>query len=222
MVTRRYMRPTPPKSEIRLLASGLLALLCALLISCGGSYNGPRLSKLDADAVILAFGDSLTYGTGASSKTNSYPSHLASLTGFEVINAGIPGEKTAQGLARLQQVLEQNQPQLVVLCLGGNDMLRKKPRDTMQTNLAEMIEIIQENGSQVVLLGVPAPAVFNLNADPRYQQLANQYAIPLENEIISAVLSKQSLKSDPIHPNDAGYKKMAEAITTLLNQAGAI
>jgi acyl-CoA thioesterase-1 len=110
----------------------------------------------------------------------------------------------------------------VVLCLGGNDMLRKEQRDTMQTNFAEMIEIIQENGLQELLLGVPAPALFNLNADPRCQQLANQYAIPLENQIISAVLSKQSLKSDPIHPNNAGYKKIAEAIATLLNQAGAI
>jgi acyl-CoA thioesterase-1 len=110
----------------------------------------------------------------------------------------------------------------VVLCLGGNNMLRKGPHDTMQTNLAEMIEVIQENGSQVVLLGVPAPALFNLNADPRCQQLANQYAIPLENQTISAVLSDQSLKSDLIHPNNAGYKKIAEAIAMLLNPVGAI
>lgn len=203
------------------LAASLLALVCLCLIGCGESYTGPRLNQLEPDAVILAFGDSLTFGTGAS-KNNSYPDHLAEITNFKVVKAGIPGEQTPEGLARLQTVLDQSQPQLVILCLGGNDMLRKKPRETMRSNLSEMIEIIQENDAQVVLLGVPEPAIFNLSAEPSYQQLASQHFIPLENEIIATVLSKQSLKSDPIHPNDAGYKKMAQAIADLLKNAGAI
>lgn len=200
----------------------MLALLGLFVVACSDNYNGPRLKKLAPDDVILAFGDSLTYGTGARSTANSYPSRLAALSGFQVVNAGIPGENTAEGLARLPQVLDQTQPSLVILCLGGNDMLRKKSRDTMQQNLADMIELIRDANADVVLLGVPEPTLFNLSAEPRYRQLASQHAIPLENEIIAQVLSDKSLKSDPIHPNDNGYQTIALAISTLLQQAGAI
>lgn len=216
------MRPTSLSSNPTRLAACLLALLCTVVLwGCGESYDGPRLSPLDSDAVILAFGDSLTHGTGAE-KHQAYPAQLAEIIGRTVINKGIPGERTTEGLARLPTVLNEVQPALVILCLGGNDMLRKKPRDTMQDNLSQMIEIIKDSGAEVVLLGVPEPALFNLNTDPRYQQLAQQHSVPIENEIISTVLGDLSMKSDPIHPNDAGYAKIAEAIATLLDQAGAI
>lgn len=216
------MRSIPRRAKSRWLAGSQLALLCTLLVACGDSYDGPRLTKLQSEDVILAFGDSLTFGTGASAKSKSYPNQLAEITQLTVINAGIPGEKTAEGLLRLPAVLEKSQPQLVILCLGGNDMLRKKPRDSMLSNLDDMVELIEEAGADVVLLGVPEPALFSLSADPRYTQLAQQFALPIENEIISSVLGDSSLKSDPIHPNDAGYRKMAEAIAELLKQAGAI
>jgi lysophospholipase L1-like esterase len=221
MATKISMQLTSQKTSPTRLAACLLALLCLLLTACGDSYDGPRLRKLDSEAVILAFGDSLTFGTGAS-KNNSYPDHLANITNFKVVRAGIPGEQTAAGLERLQAVLEQSQPQLVILCLGGNDMLRKKSREKMRANLSTMIETIQEYDAQVVLLGVPEPAIFNLTAEPSYELLAAQHSIPLENEIVAAVLSKPSLKSDPIHPNGDGYKKIAEAIAVLLGKAGAI
>lgn len=221
MATSPSMRTTSLKISLTRQAACLLALVSLLLTGCGNSYDGPRLYKLDSEAVILAFGDSLTFGTGAS-KGNSYPDHLAKITNLEVVRAGIPGEQTPAGLARLQSVIDQSQPQLVILCLGGNDMLRKKSRETMRDNLSAMIEIIQENDAQVVLLGVPEPAIFNLSAEESYQQLATEYSIPLENEIIANVLGKQSLKSDPIHPNDEGYKKIAEAVAALLKNAGAL
>jgi len=99
----------------------LLFSLC--LTSC--SDNKPTLSVLENDAVILAFGDSLTYGIGANSKTESYPAVLSRLTGLRVANEGISGEVSEDALERLPDVLQTLKPNLVILCHGGNDIIRR-------------------------------------------------------------------------------------------------
>ena len=197
----------------------MLVLLCSLLIAGCGNKT-PAVGKLGATDVVLAFGDSLTYGTGAKVE-ESYPVVLEGLIGRPVVRAGVPGEKTAGGLARLPGVLDEHKPRLVIVCLGGNDMLRKGAPAEIEANLREILQTIKSRGMDAVLVGVPAPGLIT-SAPDFYGELAREFAIPYEGEIVTSVLYKTDLKSDLIHPNAAGYRKMAEAIATLLRNAGAI
>jgi len=194
-------------------------LLALLLAGCG--QDVPRLTPLSKDAVMLAFGDSLTYGTGTTAD-NSYPAVLEDLSGHTVINAGIPGEQTPAGLGRLARELDEYRPELLILCHGGNDMLRKQSMAAMQANLERMVGLAHERGIQVVLLGVPRPAIFGLESAEPYGVVAAKLKLPFEASIIPEVLSEHELKSDQIHPNAKGYRMMAEAVYRLLQEAGAI
>jgi lysophospholipase L1-like esterase len=192
-----------------------------LLLALTACSRDPQLSPLPADAVILAFGDSITYGTGAA-RDQSYPAVLAQLSGREVVNAGIPGDVTAEGLARLEDALEAHRPHMLILCLGGNDMLRKVGHEVAARNLDDMIAMSRARGVPVLLLGVPRPALFGLESAPFYYELAERRQVVLEADIIPKVLSERDLKSDPIHPNAAGYRRIAEAVHRKLRDAGAL
>ena len=197
----------------------ILVMLCSVLLAGCGSGT-PRVAKLGASDVVLAFGDSLTYGTGARSE-DSYPVVLGQLIGRTVVRAGVPGEMTAGGLQRLPGVLDEYQPRLVIICLGGNDMLRKVAPANIEANLREILQLIKSRGLDVMLIGVPTPGLLT-SAPQFYEKLAQEFRIPYEGKVVTSVLYKAELKSDPIHPNAAGYRKMAEAVAKLLRDAGAI
>lgn len=197
----------------------IVVITTALLLGgCGGST--PKVAKLAATDVVLAFGDSLTYGTGAKAE-ESYPAVLSQLLGRNVVRAGVPGEQTAGGLQRLPGALDEHQPRLVIVCLGGNDMLRKGSPATIEANLRAMLKEIRGRGLDAVLVGVPAPGLIT-SAPEFYEKLAKEFGIPYEGKIVTSVLYKPDLKSDPIHPNADGYRRMAEAIAKLLRDAGAV
>lgn len=195
----------------------ILILLILLCISCSENVTLPLLSD---DAVVLTFGDSLTYGTG-SSPENAYPSILAKLIQRKVINAGLPGEISQDGLLRLPALIKQHQPDLIILCHGGNDILRKINLDNTQANIQQMINLAKQHNIPVVLIGVPEFGLF-LNTSPIYQVLATNNNLAIENDILGDILSKARLKSDHIHPNANGYKLLAENIAHLLSKTGAI
>lgn len=202
-----------------LLRTGFLLVAAALLLAaCGG--KPPALPRLAPDDVIVAFGDSLTFGTGAQ-PAESYPAVLGELIGREVIAAGVPGEVTAQGMQRLPQVLDRYRPRLVLLCLGGNDLLRKVEPQSIEANLRTMVRTLRDRGIAVVLIGVPKPSLLPSTAG-FYATIAEDLQVPLEDEVLEDILTKNEYKSDPIHPNAAGYRRMAEAVAKLLRETGAL
>lgn len=198
----------------------LLSCFFPALLVAACNLGSPRLRELPPDAVILAFGDSLTYGTGAL-PDQSYPAVLQKQISRTVINAGIPGEITAEGRARLPQLLDSYHPTLVLLCLGANDMIRGLSEEAAIENLREMIRMIQSTGAEVVLIGVPRPNL--LASTPEfYRTIAEEFSIPYLQSAMGDVLKKNSLKSDFIHPNAKGYRKLAEAVAAFLRKKGAL
>lgn len=195
----------------------LLLSLLALITSCSQDVS---LSPLADDATILAFGDSLTYGSGARPE-ESYPSVLADQTGLTVINAGIPGEISAAGLRRLPALLDRHQPELLILCHGANDILRRLSRDTMRDNLKQMIELARSRDIEVVLIAVPEFSFFLSDATV-YRQLADDTGTPLLEDVMANIISTPSLRADQVHPNQQGYKILANAVYELLRNTGAV
>ncbi len=194
-----------------------LALVISLLSACSDPVT---LTPLGAGAVILAFGDSLTYGTGADSD-QSYPEILAQQTGLKVVNAGVPGEVSARGLKRLPRELARVEPDLVILIHGGNDLLQRKSKQATADNLRAMIDLIRDSGAQVVMAGVPNYGVF-LSTAKFYKEVAEQREVPIDAEILPSLLSDLSMKSDTVHPNAEGYRRLALAMEELLRENGAL
>ena len=193
----------------------LLLILC--LTACSDTQ---QLPKLPSDAVILAFGDSLTHGNGAR-ESESYPAVLAQLTGRKVINAGISGEESAQGLQRLPGLLDEHQPKLLILCHGGNDILRQKDLNMMAANVRQMINLAKDRNIPVVLLGVPKFGLL-LAPLPVYEEIAESSGAIYMEDLMTDIISDKNLKSDSVHPNSAGYRKMAEEIYAILRDSGAV
>lgn len=109
----------------------------------------------------------------------------------------------------------------MIVCLGGNDMLRKVDDAQIRANLSEIVRIIKAQGIAVVLVGVPRPALIT-SAPPLFEAVATEFGIPYEGKIVTDVLYQRDQKSDAIHPNAKGYRRMAQAIAALLKKAGAI
>ncbi|KFI23109.1 arylesterase [Nitrosococcus oceani] len=194
-------------------------LIVGIACSSGGS---PELSKLPPNGIILAFGDSLTYGTGAGGSQYSYPSILAEKIDRQVINEGVPGELSGEGVARLSQMLDQYQPHLVILCHGGNDLLRQRTDSQIAVNLREMVELVQERGIEIVLLAVPRPALLFMEPAGFYAEIAGEYQIPIDSETLLNLEKNPAVKSDQIHLNREGYRLLAEAVFRLLRSSGAL
>ncbi|MCF6201982.1 MAG: GDSL-type esterase/lipase family protein [Hydrogenimonas sp.] len=184
----------------------------------GEEHLATLFYDIEKPPVIVAFGDSLTYGTGAryGGVDMSYPAQLSKLIGVEVINEGVPGETAQKGIARLQKVLKQYRPVILILCEGGNDMLRSRKLADLKKDLKEMIDMAIHSGSKVILLGVPEPKQLFLRDAKLYGELADETGVIYLKNIFSDVLSDNSLTKDPAHPNAKGYaiiaKRIAETI----------
>ena len=205
----------------RLIYLFLLAIFYFLISACNRD-EVPRVPRIPPDGSILAFGDSLTFGSGAKPE-QSYPNVLASLSGRNVIRSGVPGEVSNAGLRRLPEELATHQPDLLIICHGGNDILRRVNLQTTANNIREMIRLAQAESISVVLIGVPKlELVFSLKSAEFYGQIASEFKIPYLDETLPELEGNRKYKSDNIHLNALGYQKLAEEIFTLLKKSGAL
>jgi lysophospholipase L1-like esterase len=218
------MAPVPMRPVNQALApkfgAQFAASLLAVLLLASGCGQQAKLAPLAPKSVVLAFGDSLTYGTGAN-EDESYPAQLEKLTGWRVVREGVPGEVSGAGLARLPAMLEAHQPKLLLLCHGGNDFLQRLPKDKAAENLRAMIRLAKTRGVEVLLIGTPEPGL-SVTPAAFYAEIAKEFRIPYEGDVLGKILKDSSLKADQVHPNAQGYRLMAERVRDLLRKAGAL
>jgi lysophospholipase L1-like esterase len=204
------------------------ACLAAALGTAGLAGCSARTSlkgrPVPPGARVLAYGDSLTHGTGAAPEA-SYPAVLNRLSGWDVVNGGVPGDTSAQALARLPGALEQARPALTIVGIGGNDFLRRQPEEALRENLRRMVSLAQAAESQVLLVAIPRPTVAaklmqSLDDHPLYGELSESLQVPLHRRGWSDVLQDEKLRSDEIHANAEGYRRFAEGLMATLRAAG--
>lgn len=161
---------------------------------------------------IVAFGDSLVYGYGATSG-NDFVSILSNkllkehIITTPIVNLGVPGNTTIQGLERLQDVVNLN-PRVVIVLLGGNDALRKVAKKETFDNLEQIIVKIQASGAAVVLLGI-RNGILTDEYKREFEALVKKYNTAFVPDVLSGVFGRKNLMSDTVHPNDEGYKIIA-------------
>jgi acyl-CoA thioesterase I len=198
-------------------------LATALLTACG---QKEKLVVIPAGEVVLAFGDSVTYGTGAGPEED-WPSWLAGLTGWRIVNAGVPGDTAEAGKARLPGLLDAHRPKLVIIEIGGNDFLRRRTPAAVKEDLRAIIRSVKGQGIPAVLVAVPELSLLAAIArrpsdSPIYQELAKEEGIPLIPDVFSDILGQPALCADAIHPNAQGYQQMATGIHAALRQIGLV
>lgn len=185
-----------------------------------------KFSPLPPGSVVLAFGDSVTYGTG-SENGEGWPELIADRTGWQVINAGIPGDTAERGKERIQSLLREHQPVLVLVEIGGNDFLKRRPHRKIKEDIRAILQQIRDSGAIPALIAVPElsfmAAIAQIPSDADiYGELAKEEGVPLISEVFSEVLAQPELRTDPIHPNAKGYRKMAVGIHAELKNMNII
>lgn len=204
----------------------LLAASCLTVSLYGCGKKKKKLAAIPPGSTVLALGDSLTEGVGASPQ-DSYPAVLADITGWQVINAGVSGDTSAGVLSRLPGLLKQYQPKLVLTGIGGNDFLRKVNESTTRANILKICQEIKSYGAQNMLIAIPklsllGAAISSLSDHPMYEEIAKEVGIPLQEDGWSTVLSDKSLRSDEIHANAKGYALFAELLAKSLRSSGLL
>ena len=202
----------------------LMELLSLAIVLCGLSACSKPESALPAQTTVLILGDSLTQGVGASSAASSYPTLLRQQTGWNIVNGGVSGNTSAQALARLPALLQQHQPKLVIISIGGNDFLQRVSNSDTRANISQSIRLSQQSGAQVLLVAVPeltlAAAVGHPNDHAMYTALAKEEQVYLLEDAWSDVLADDTLRADAVHANDAGYQVFTKLLAQRLEQIG--
>ena len=213
------------RAFVRQMAGGVVATSLLAAIAGCGRKQAARAQLVPAGSTVLALGDSLTYGTGASPET-AYPTVLAELSGWNVVNAGVSGNTSAQALERLPGLLAEHQPKLVIVSIGGNDFLRQLPEADTRANIIAICRQALGSGAQVLLVAVPkvsmVAALGQMSDHPLYADIAAELNVPLQREGWSKVLGDSKLRSDAVHANAQGYVQFAHSLHSKAVAAGML
>ncbi len=193
----------------------IILLLLIVVVNLFLSKNKTTIVKNLPDMSIVAFGDSLIAGNG-STKGHDLVSLLSQKIGEPIINLGVPGDTTALGLARIEEVIDKK-PKLVFVLFGGNDFLKNVPKETTFSNLEKIITKLQAEKATVVLLGIQGGVLTDPFAK-EFKNLAKKHQLVYIPNVLKDIISNKDLMSDSIHPNDAGYKLIAEKIMKVIDK----
>lgn len=195
----------------------------ALLVACGQKV---KQSAVPPGSTVLAFGDSVTFGAGAA-PGEDWPNRLAAMTRWDMVNAGVPGDTAEAAGSRIQSLLDEHRPALVLVELGGNDFLRRRPPSAVKEDLRSIVRAAKAARVRVVLVAVPELSLLGVvtrkPADsPIYAQLGEEENVPVIEEVFSDILGQPELCADNIHPNAKGYQRMADGIFHGLKAVGLV
>jgi lysophospholipase L1-like esterase len=193
--------------------AGAAAVLAGLWIE---QTRPPRAASPTSGEGIVAFGDSLVAGRGATSG-NDFVSLLSRRTGLAIVNAGRSGDTTRSALERLDRDVLARNPRVVIVLLGGNDYLRRVPPDETFRNLETIVTRIRREGAAVVLVGVNV-GLFTDQYGHRYDTLARRTSAGLVPDVLDGILGHADRSADAIHPNDRGYEMIADRIEPVLRE----
>lgn len=180
-----------------------------------GARERPIANYPLREGPIVVFGDSLVAGTGAA-PGKDFVSVLSGMVGKPIQNMGNPGDTTEAGLARLDEVIQKH-PSVVLVLLGGNDYLRRVPKEKTFKNLDAIVSRLQSDGALVVLLGVRG-GLLSDGFDDEFESLAKRKATMHVPDVLDGIFGNPSLMSDEIHPNSEGYAHIAQKIYPALSQ----
>ncbi len=215
---RNYNKvPAPAKRSrtIPLMAGAAVLVFLGFWLLRPSPYS--RVRNLESNgASVIAFGDSLTSGYGAS-PGQDYPSRLSALSGVQVVNAGRSGDTTESALGRIENDVLSGNPRIVIVGLGGNDFLGGMGIQSTEANLRKIVRQIQGTGAMVVLLGFRFPSL-TANYEEMYERVAGEEGCLLVDRTLKGILTDPALRSDQIHPNARGYDLMAQRMTEPLKE----
>ncbi len=201
-------------AKILVIITATLALVIAIFLLF---KKDPAITNFPSRGTsLIAFGDSLVEGVGAT-KDNDFVSILSKLIGQPIINMGVSGNTSKNGLDRIDTVTSQK-PKVVLVLLGGNDFLRKIPKAETFKNIDDVVFKIQQSGAVVILLGVRG-GILTDQYEEQFENIADNRGALYVKDVLDGIITNQKYMSDAIHPNDAGYKKIAEKVEPALKKA---
>lgn len=194
-------------------AWGTVAAIALLVLPLGGCRRSWTITNAyPSGANVIALGDSLTEGYRVD-PGEGWPEQLSAIVGRPILNRGVSGNTTGDALARLERDVLADDPRVVLVCLGGNDMLRQMPADQQFDNLRTIIRRIQGKGALVVLIGTEGFRILSkVDYGDRYEALARETGAVYVPDLMKGVLLDRASMVDQIHPNARGYAKIARRI----------